>query len=175
MNLLPAEILYRRQIYAECRKFAAVQVAIFLLMVIAVFIFDYIIAQSASRTAVASSYLYNERFTESEAIARKIQNHNERMAAQRTIETQLNLSVFDIRRLQIITETLPVGVFLLDIDINEYNAVLTVETTNLALSDTHREALTDTGLVSGVKLASVIITEDGTAQYTLMLLWKQNE
>ena len=175
MNLLPAHILHRRQIYAECKKLAALQLVIILLIVLAVYTLDYIIALHVSRAAAALPYINSERFTESEAIARDIQNHNARTTAQHITAAELGLSVFDTKRLDAVAQTLPDGVYLRSVDINEYGAILTAETKNIALSDKHRAALMDTGLISEIQLASVIITEDNTAVYTFALLWFPHE
>ena len=175
MNLLPPKIMRRRQIYSECKKLAAIQAVIFLLFILSVASIDRVIVLREGHIAEMNMKLEDERFAESEAIAQAIRNHYAREAAQQAAAAWLELPVFNTERLNMMRETLPHGVSLLNIDINEHGALLTSETMNLSLSDIHRDAWLATGLVSRVQLASAVVTEEKRVRYILALHWAYEE
>ena len=175
MNLLPPQIINRRRLYKECKILAAVQAVIFLSFVLSVFAFDYFILFRDHRINEINIMLEDERFAESEAVAHAIRDHHSWEAAQQATVAWLELPTFNTKRLQMMLETLPQGVSLLNIEVNENGALLTSETFNMSLSDIHRDAWYNTGLVSRVQLSSVVVTDEGALRYILALHWAYDE
>ena len=172
MNLLPPAIIRRRRYYSLCLQLAAIQAVIFLLLILSVAVFDLTIRTREAQTIEFDMHLQDERFIESEIAAAALRYHYTREAAQQEITDWLELPFFDIQRLDMIKETLPQGVSLLQLDLEEEGAAMTFLAENLSLSDTHREALIDTGLVSRVRLISATAAYDGSVQYVLALRWQ---
>ena len=172
MNLLPPTIIRRRQYYTLCLQMAAVQAVIFLLFILSVWFFDFTIRSREIQAMEFDMKLQDERFIESEAVAMALREYHIRGTAQQEIAVWLELPHFDMDKLDMVKETLPAGVVLLQMDMDEDEATLTLWSENLSLSDIHRDAWLATGLVSRVRLVSATVTEDGAVQYTLTLRWK---
>ena len=171
MNLLPSDILRKRKLYAELKRLAAVQAVIFLLLILLVWALYLTIRTRETRAEEINIHLQNSRFAESEALARALRDHHARKAAEQSSAYWLELSAFNTKRLDMMYETLPLGVSLIYIDVNERGAVLTGHTEDLSLADIHREAWMSTNLVYRVQLSSATVTETGTVKYVLTLHW----
>jgi len=170
MNLLPSNILHRRKIYAYCSRLAAVQAVIFLLFVLTVWAFNFVIELREARAARISLQIQDERFVKSEEVVQALRNHSAGQAMQEAL--RLQLPIFDTKRLDMIKDTLPMGTWLTQVDMDEAGAVLTLLTEDLSLIDIHRDAWIATGLASQVQLASIVSAGGGEMQYILTLRWK---
>ena len=169
MNLLPPKILHKRQQISLYKKMAAIQAVIFLLLILLVTILGL-----AERTQEAQILELNEkvrdsRFQQSEALARSIQE-DLNLSGSSSIDN-LNLANFDITRINKLDETLPRGVQLIQFDTDAETAILTAQTNNLSLADTHRDAWLATELVYQIRLVSAVYFEDGVIQYVLSIIW----
>ena len=173
MNLLPPKIQKRRKLYTSLKRMAAIQAVIFLSIMLLVTIFDYFISIRIAQASNLRLSLQDERFAQSQAVVQAIQDHHARQAAEAQIADMLGLTTFSTKKLDILQETIPTGVSLLNIDIDTNGAVLTGYTQNLSLSDIHRQALQDTGLVTEVRLTSAIVTYTGGIRYVISLRWVQ--
>lgn len=172
MNLLPTNLMRRKQLCAQCKRLAAVQVVIFLLFVLTVGIIELILHSHETQRAGIILQLQDERFTASETEAQALRDHIAKVeAGQRAVEL-LDLPVFNTYRLDMICHTLPEGVILTHIDKTETGAILTNYTEDLSLSDIHRDAWMATGLVSRVQLTSAVVTDTGGVRYILSLHWE---
>ena len=170
MNLIPPKIMRNRQLYALCIRLAAIQAVIFLLLILSVVGFDLTLRLRDARIAQLDLEMQGEQFAESEAVAVALREHNAREAAQQDAVDWLELPFFNIERLDMMKETLPRGVNLVQIDIDETGATLTLEAENLSLADIHRETWISTGLVSRVQLISAT-AQEGMVRYVLALRW----
>ena len=171
MNLLPPDILRRRRIFTLIIRLTAVQAVIFLSFVLFVLIFDFTLRIYSDRVQYISTQFSDERFTESEAVTQEIREIYANKDRQAEVAYWLEFSFFDSNRLDKIRETLPPGVYLLQADIDEGGALLTVKTLNLSLADIHRDTWVDTGLVSWAQLSYVSGMGDGVMRYVLNIRW----
>ena len=171
MNLLPPEIINRRKFYAQCKKLAAIQAVIFLSFVLIVLGLELIIELADARYAELNMLMADDRFVESERVAQVLREHRAQGVAQQAAATWLELPVFNIKRLEMVKETLPQGVELLHMEMDEFGAILTNYTINLSLADIHRDAWMATGLVSHVQLTSASTREDERIRYVLSIRW----
>lgn len=170
MNLLPPSIMRHRRFYALCIRLAAIQAVIFLVLILSVEGFDLTLRLREAQIIKLDLEMQGEQFVESEAVAFALREHNAREAAQQDAVDWLELPFFNIERLDMMKETLPRGVRLVQIDIDEIGATLTLEAENLSLADIHRETWISTGLVSRVQLTSASARE-GMVWYVLALRW----
>ena len=175
MNLLPRKLIQRRQIHTEIKRLAAIQAVIFLLIILLVGVFELFIELRNTQIEEIAIHITDEKFAKSEAIAQEIRNFHTRIANEQVAIEWLELPIFDINRLDMILETLPQGVTLLRIDIDEQRGIVTALTDDLSLSDNHRYAWMSTGLVSRTQLISAIAVEERMIQYVLALHWVDDE
>jgi len=150
---------------------AAIQAVIFLILVLLVWVFDLTIGLRDIRAAGLDMRLSDERFVSSEAAAASLREYHAGRIAQDEMVSWLELPMFNVKRLDMVKETMPPGVELIQLDIDELGAVLTFQTANLSLVDIHREAWLSTGLVSRVQLASASSVEEERIRYILNLHW----
>lgn len=170
MNLLPPNIMRHRRIYALCIRLAAIQAVIFLLIILSVMGFDITLRLREAQIAALDLEMQGDHFVKSEAVAIALREHNARETAQQDAVAWLELPFFNMERLDMMKETLPEGVRLIQIDIDEAGATLTLEAENLSLADIHRETWISTGLVSRVQLTSAT-AQEGMVRYVLALRW----
>jgi len=173
MNLLPLDIIKRKQTQSLIIRLAAVQAVIFLLFILFVWSLHLTIGFREQRIAQLDAKLQDERFINSEAIAQALQDRNAQNLAQQEAVQWFELPTFYIERFEMIKETLPPGVRLIHADLDEEGATLSFITNNLSLADIHREAWSDTGLVSRVQLISAVSSAEmqGDIRYVLGLRW----
>jgi len=168
MNLLPPQILQKRQQINLFKKMAAIQAVIFLLSILIVV--SLILAERMQETQISAlnSKIQDSRFHESESIASAVHDNF-------TVSTNglfdIHINYFDISRISKLQETLPSGVQLIQFDTNAEIATLIAQTNNLSLADIHRDAWLDTGLVYQTRLVSAVSFEDGVIQYVLSIIW----
>lgn len=171
MNLLPPDIMRKRQRNALLKRLAAIQAVIFLLLILSVYLLHLTISAREARLDEISLLLEDERFVESEAIARALRDHHTQQAEGLAAADRLDLRPFNMERLQMMQETLPPGVSLTRIEMDQWGAILTNYSPNLSLSDIHRDAWMSTDLVSRAQLASVTVAEGDMTRYVLALHW----
>ena len=170
MNLLPPNLMRYRRLCAVCIRLAAIQAVIFLLLILSVAGFDLTIRLRETQIAELDLLMQSEKFAGSEAVAIALREHYAREAAQQDAVAWLELPFFNMERLDMIKETLPSGVRLIQIDMDEIGATLTLKAENLSLADIHRETWISTGLVSRVQLISAT-AQEGMVRYVLALRW----
>ena len=175
MNLLPQEIMYKRQRNKLFYKIAAVQAVIFLLVILIVGVLEFSIVLRERKISSLRLEIQHERFTESEAAAAAIRNLHARDAAQLEAAVWLELREFCIMRLDVLKETLPSEVRLVNADMDDYGVFITAQTYCLSLSDIHREKLMLTGLVYQAQMTSATLVEGGQMRYVLVVRWKEAE
>ena len=175
MNLLPQKIMYKRQRNKLFCKIAAIQAVIFFFTILIVATLEVSIVLLERRISGLDLEIHHERFIESEAAAAAIRNHIARDAAQLEAAAWLELTEFCTKRLDILKETLPLGVELVSADMDNRTASITALTPSLSLSDIHREELMLTGLVYQVQLTSAVLVDGGQMQYRLAVRWKEAE
>lgn len=171
MKLFPQEILRSRQRYNIGIKLAALQAVIFLFLMLFVAAVDASIRHRENQSMYLNMQLQDIRFLESEEVALLLREYRANEVSQAQVAYWLELPHFNTDRLNMVQETLPFGVQLLSVDIDEGGAFLTVQARNLSLADIHREAWISTGLVDRVQLDSATSNTDGTVQYRLSLRW----
>lgn len=171
MNLLPPDIIRRRQISSRYRKIAAKTAAIFLSAILSVVIFEFILIYREARILILYDYLDDPLYEESKtagATAREILAWESEQSA---VMDMLELYTFDANRLDMIHKTLPADTQLLMIDIDENGAVLTVNTDNIGKADTHIDSWMATGLAARASIISVTVSEVDNIQYILDIRW----
>ena len=171
VKLFPQEILRSRQRYNIGIKLAALQAVIFLFLMLFVAAVDASIRHRENQSMYLNMQLQDIRFLESEEVALLLREYRANEVSQAQVAYWLELPHFNTDRLNMVQETLPFGVQLLSVDIDEGGAFLTVQARNLSLADIHREAWISTGLVDRVQLDSATSNTDGTVQYRLSLRW----
>jgi len=172
MNFLPQTILERRKKIRLFVVLTAVQAVIFLCFILVVWKTSMTISHMEEHLSELNVRLYSDDFTDSEQIAAFLQIHIEREALQQEARYILQLPIFDIQRIDMITTTLPDGVQLLFFTVTETGATISARTSDLRRADFHRHALLDSGLVSTVQLDEAISHEGGFVRYTLTLRWQ---
>lgn len=171
MNLLPPDIMRRRKLYNGLKKMAAVQAVIFLLSVLLVQVTDLTIRLREVQTVNLEMEIQSERFVKSEAVIQEIREYHVLGAAQYDAVIWLNVPAFNTNRLDMIEATLPMGVRLINIELERSGATISAETENLSLADIHRDEWAATGLVSRAHLTYANVAIDGTVRYILSLRW----
>jgi len=154
---------------------AAIQAVIFLLLILLVWAFDITIRWRETQAVNLTTQLSDGRFTNSEAAAALLREHHARDIAQNELSLWLALPVFNMERIDMVKETMPTGVALMLMDMDEHGATLTFQTTNLSLVDIHREAWLASGMVDRVQLVSAVSAEAGKIQYILNLHWQDGQ
>jgi len=169
MNLLPPQILQKRQQMNLYKKMAAIQAVIFLLSILIVTSLSLASRIQEAQILEFNTRVQDSRFQESESIAKALQE-NFTTNENDSFDT-LNLAYFDVTRLKKLEETLPSGVQLIQFDTDAETATILAQTYNLSLADIHRDAWIATGLVYQTRLVSATSFEDGRIQYVLSIIW----
>ena len=171
MNLLPPEIIKKRQCNRLYIKMAAIQAVIFLSLILLVWCLDVLIVKRDTQIVELGIKLQDARFAESENLAQAVRENIIGEFNRENILDEIDLPYFNVNRVKELTNTLPVGVRLIYFDTDAEAAVLTAQTSNLSLADVHRDAWIATGLVEQVRLASANSLEGGVIQYVLNIVW----
>lgn len=175
MNLLPVKIVRRRQLLALAIRLAAIQAVIFLLIILAVWLFDFTIGIRAAFITELDRQISAERFLQSEAAAQALRDFHLHRTAELDLAHWLELPTFESERLSKVKAALPEGVWLLHVNLDEGGAALTLLTRNLSLADIHREAWISSGLVEFAQMTSAVAVEDAMVRYVLTLRWANEE
>ena len=171
VNLLPESIIHRRRIYAQCIRLLTVQSIIVFILLLLIFMIDVAINWRYAEINVLNAKIQEERFISSDLTAEAISEHHAKESDQLAKAALLALPVFNVMRLYTIKESLPIGVELLQVDMNENGATMELKAQNLSLADVHGEGWIYTGLVYSAQLTSAYVARDGSVRYTLTLHW----
>ncbi|MCL2016914.1 MAG: hypothetical protein FWG68_11780 [Defluviitaleaceae bacterium] len=172
MNLLPAKIVRTRQLSRQLSKLAVVQAGILLLFGAVLLVFSVAESGQQVHAQTIAQQMQDDRFSQSEAMSTVLQEHHARGHYEQSISQHLNLPAFDVDKLYKMTETLPTGVILLNVNVDENGATLNLQTTSLTLADLHRDNWLNTGLVERVQMTSATVTENAHVRYVLALAWR---
>jgi len=169
MNLLPPEILQKRQLTSLYIKMAAIQAVIFLLIVLIVAGLSLAIRVKEAQVSDINMKLQEPRFERSEYLVRLIHvNYSDSIV---NVNEILRLPDFNITWADRLDYTLPTGVQLMQFETDFERATLIAQTRNISLADIHREAWLATGLVHQISMASAIYLDGGVIQYVLDIVW----
>ncbi|MCL1989151.1 MAG: hypothetical protein FWG64_14445 [Firmicutes bacterium] len=174
MNLLPTKIISTRTVSGQIKKLATVQIVIIGVFAMALLAITLTANFQQTQAQILGQQLQHDRFSHSEEMQQIVQDYQMQTHYEQSIASHLNLPVFNIDKLQMIQQTLPDGVILLNATVDDIGATLFLDTDNLALADVHRDAWVNTGLTSRVQMTSATLTEDSQIRYVLSVVW-QNE
>jgi len=165
MNFLPKDLTLKRQRIKRYKRMAALEAVFLLVFITTLFALNFYTGIRENYTAMLNDLIADERYIESEKAVQSLRLGNQG-------EDRLVFPVFYAQRLRMLHETLPSLVTLIQADIDDAGALITAQTGDLKLADTHRDAWAGTGLVSQVQLLSVDASEGSVIRYVIALTWK---
>jgi hypothetical protein len=165
MNFLPTDLAAKRRRVKQYKRMAVLEAAFSLIFAAVLFTLNFYIDAREAHTATLNDLIGEERYIESEKAAQSLRLSNQG-------EDKLIFPVFYAKRLEMLHETLPSLVTLIQADIDDDSALITAQTADLSLADAHRDAWVGTGLVSQVQLLSVDASEGNAIRYVISLTWK---